>query len=94
MNQNQTKSKPLSVEEPHDEGLDETAYSAFFIRRAAPPIYTRWTSGRRGSGVRENAGTAATIMVGGIEWTSRAPRTQTECAQTNAWATKIISQNA
>jgi hypothetical protein len=70
-----------------------TACSAFFIRRATPPTYTRWTSGRHGSGVRENAGTAATIMVCGIEWTSRVPRTQSECDQTNAWARKIISQN-
>jgi hypothetical protein len=28
MNQNQTESKPLSVEEPREEGLDETACSA------------------------------------------------------------------
>jgi len=70
-----------------------TACSAFFIRRATPPTYTQWTSGRYGSGVRENAGTAATVMVCGIEWTSRAPRTQTECDQTNAWAEKIISHN-
>jgi hypothetical protein len=70
-----------------------TACSAFFIRRATPPTYTRWTSGRHGSGVRENAGAAATIMVCGIEWTSRVPRTETECDQTNAWAEKIISQN-
>ena len=33
-------------------------------------------------------------MVCGIEWTSRVPRTETECDQTNAWAEKIISQNA
>ena len=78
MNQNQTESKPPSVEEPADEGLDATTCSAFFIRRAMPPTYTRWTSGRHGSGVRENAGTAATIMVCGIEWTSRVPRTETE----------------
>jgi len=73
---------------------DATACSAFFIRRATPPTYTRWTSGRHGSGIRENTGTAATMMVCGIEWTSRVPRTQTECDQTNAWAEKIISQNA
>jgi hypothetical protein len=93
MSEKQTESKPPSVEESREEGLDETACSAFFIRRATPPTHTRWTSGRHGSGVRENAGTAATIMVCGIEWTSRVPRTETECYQTNAWAAKIISQN-
>jgi hypothetical protein len=30
MNQNQTESKPLSVEEPREEGLDETPCSASF----------------------------------------------------------------
>lgn len=70
------------------------ASSAFFIRRATPPTYTSWMSRRRGSGVTEYAGTAATVMVCGIEWTSRVPRTQSECDQTNAWAEKIISQNA
>jgi hypothetical protein len=89
-----TKSKPETAPQEKAGGdCPRTPCSAFFIRQATPTTQTHWTSGRHGSGVRDNPGTPAVIMVCGIEWTSRIPRTQSECDQTNAWARKIISQN-
>lgn len=40
MNQNQTESKPVSVEEPREEGLDETTCSASWIPATTKP--TGW----------------------------------------------------
>ncbi len=65
---------------------------AFFIRRAVSDKTINFI-GRKRSGSYSEAGAPAVIMVCGVEWTSRVPRTQTECDQTNAWAAKIISQN-
>lgn len=85
-------SEPQVVTPSHE---NTPACAAFFIRRATPPTLTRWNSRRRGGGgTKKNAGTAATIMVCSVEWTSGVPRTEAECDQINAWAEKIISQNA
>jgi hypothetical protein len=71
---------------------DPPALPAFLIRGATADRMVHYTGGRH-SGSRLEPGVPATIMVGGVEWTSRVPRTQSECDQTNAWAAKIIQQN-
>lgn len=68
------------------------ARSAFFIRRAVNGKLFRMWGGRSSRGYFRD-GSAATIMVCGVEWTSTIPRTEAECAQVNAWGEKIIKQN-
>lgn len=71
-----------------------TAYSAFLLQSATPTT-TRHGRRSRGRSIQIHyPGQPAVMMVGGIEWTSKIPRNQIECDQVNAWAAKVISQNA
>jgi hypothetical protein len=60
MNQNQTESQPQDVEEPRDEGLDETACSRSFLEmRWYDKQWDKWTEWEevKGFKLREKYGT-------------------------------------
>ena len=86
-----TPSPPAEVT---DGMLPARACSAFLLQPAKPTA-TRYGMRSRGRSFPIHyEGQPAVMMVGGSEWSSKIPRNQAECDQVNAWAEKIISQNA
>lgn len=82
------------LEDAADGGLRLTACSAFLLQ-SAKPTATRYGMRSRGRAFPIHYdGQPAVMIMGGTEWTSKIPRNEIECDQVNAWAAKIISQNA